>query len=469
MGQWIAASAASRSRLRFSKDWLVIGSLACVAVMDLVSMPMLGYSEEHAALLQALLRELAEVEAQLNSRLGSAELEINGEDSRERLLTARLETLQAMMAIRGAVATPVDQAWTEGAGLVDQGDSDLLKQAVSLRSAAMRDRDIVEAKRNAQRDERSELLKNLAELAEKTRQETERRDKALASEAIKERELENHCEALEKETQDLRAKLIKAGDRLDARNTMTRFFRAQKSGVARQQQKAAQEALGAKLILNLKRITDAHLAKVDAERHQIIDDHDAEKTRHRQRVLEIQEQREAKMSKHKEQVQELQQEIDSLEQSFEERWAEGEEQLQQQLVEQEKRAQQTMEKLELELSKQGDALRRDVAAAQEACSEQQLDLSEVGDSMEKEIREQLESKRRGIEVNSEAERSRFAIAREKMDTGTNHFVQEAQMFSQGIKYLRDTYSSQPRSPRVRPSPRISARPPAYNLLAEAYG
>jgi len=65
------------------------------------------------------------------------------------------------------------------------------------------------------------------------------------------------------ETQELRAKLVKAGDRLDARNAMTAFFKDQRRGLARQQAKAGQEAMGAKLILNLKRITDAYLAKVD--------------------------------------------------------------------------------------------------------------------------------------------------------------------------------------------------------------
>lgn len=427
--------------------------------MDPVNIPMLGYAEEHAALLQALLRELADVEVQLNNCLRTAE-----SDARERLLTARLETLQAMTAIRAAVAAPVDQAWTEGAGVIDQGDVDLLKQAVSLRSAAVRDRDIVEAKRNAQRGERADLLKRLAELAEQTRRETERRDKALASATVKEQELEDHCLALEKETQSLRVQLVKAGDRLDARNAMTRFFRVKRRGVARQQAKAAQEALGAKLILNLKRVTDAHLAKVDAERTKIIDDHDAEKIRHRQKMLELQEQRAARVSKNKDEVQKLQQDIDDLQQSFEERWAEGEEQLRQQLEEQQKRAQQTIDKLAQELSKQGDALRRDVEAAQEACSEQQMDLSSVGDEMEKEILAQLESKRRAIEVNAEAERCRFARAREKMDDVTDHFVQESQMFSQGIKYLRETYTGQPRSPRCLP------RPPVCDLLAQAaYG
>lgn len=434
--------------------------------MDPLNIPMLGYAEEHAALLQALLRELADVEVQLNNGLESTELESHGEDAQERLLKARLETLQAMTAIRAAVAAPVDQAWTEGAADIDQGDVDLLKQAVSLRSAAVRDRDIVEAKRNAQRGEREELLKRLAELAEQTRRDTERRDKALASETVKERELEDHCQALEKETQDLRAQLIKAGDRLDARNAMTRFFRVKRRGVARQQQKAAQEALGAKLILNLKRITDAHLAKVDAERNAILDDHDAEKTRQRHRMLEFQDQRGSRVSQNKGLVQELQQDIASMEQSFEERWAEGEEQLRQQLEEQEKRAQQTIEKLGQELSKQGDALRRDATAAQEACSEQQLDLSSVGDEMEKEIRSQLDSKRCAIEVNAEAERCRFARAREKMDGVTDHFVQESQMFAQGIKYLRETYTGQLRSPRCPSIP----RPPVCNLLAEAaYG
>jgi len=432
------------------------------AVMNVVHMPMLGYSEEHAALLQALLRELGELEAQLNRHMESTKF---GEDSRRRLLTARLETLQAMMAIRGAVATPVDPEWTEGDGHADQGDVDLLQQAVSLRSAAIRDRDIVEAKRNAQRGERAELLVSLAELAEQSRKETERRDEALATEASKERALENHCEALEKETQELRAKLVKAGDRLDARNAMIAFFKDKRRGLARQQVKAGQEALGARLILNLKRITDAHLAKVDAERSQITDNHDAEKTRHRRRVMEIQETRKARMTQHNQRVQELQQEIDSLEQSFEDRWAEGEEQLQQTLAEQERRAQQTMEKLELELSKQGDALRRDVAAAQEACSEQQLDLSEVGDSLEKEIKEELESKRHSIEVAAETERSSFIIARQKMDEGTKHHLQEAQMFAQGIKYLRETYSSQPRSPRYRS---VIAKPSPYNLPAVEY-
>eukprot|EP00930_Biecheleria_cincta_P073745 TRINITY_DN61036_c0_g1_i1.p1 TRINITY_DN61036_c0_g1~~TRINITY_DN61036_c0_g1_i1.p1 ORF type:complete len:435 (+),score=112.69 TRINITY_DN61036_c0_g1_i1:126-1430(+) len=434
--------------------------------MDPVNISMLGYAEEHAALLQALLRELSDVDVQLNNCLGTTALENDGQGNRERLLTARLETLQAMTAIRAAVAAPVDKEWTEGAGTIDQGDVDLLKQAVSLRSAAMADRDLVEAKRNAQRGERAELLKRLAELAEQTRRENERREKAFASETVKERELEDHCQALEKETQDLRAQLIKAGDRLDARNTMTRFFRVKRRGVARQHAKATQEAMGARLILNLKRVTDAHLAKVEAETNQIIEGRDAEQARHRQRMLELQQQHEARMSKHKDRVQELQQEIDNLQQSFEHRWAEGEEQLRQQLGEQEKRAQQTIEKLGQELSKQGDALRRDVAAAQEACSEQQLDLSEVGDELEKDIRTQLESKRRAMEVNAEGERCRFAVAREKMDNVTDHFVQESQMFAQGIKYLKETYSSQSRSPRCRG---VSPRPEVCKLLSEAYG
>lgn len=366
--------------------------------------------------------------------------------------------------MQNASKTDLDPAWTSSDIAVDEGDIETLKEATSLRSASLRDRDMAEAGLAALRSERSDLLDRLSQLAEENLKCSAQQEEALQVQTAKETEMEEECKALEKETQDLRNELFVRIRRLEARSTMNHFFNVHKRGMASRQAKAAQEAEGAKLILQLKKITDAHLAKVENERQDILAKQEELKAKHAERWQDLKEQWQDRQSKHGEEVQELHQEIADLETSFKAKWAEGEKQTRQVIKEQQRKAQQAIEELEAELEAQSNLLRSEVGKAKEELDAREHNLEEVGDTMESELKAELDRKKQAIFANSEAEKQRFFEARLRHERVADGLRGEALMFDQGIQFLQEIYASKARTPRPPPRPAGPSRPSPYSVV-----
>jgi len=427
--------------------------------------PMLGHAPDHHAMVEAVKRELAAVSERLGAQLkDSTDSAAPRENSFQSMLLARSEISKALDFVQSAAKMDLDADWTLNDALADDGDLETLKEASSMRSASLRDRDMAEAGLAALRTERSELLERLNQMAAELSDCAAQQDEALQEQTAKEREMERECKAMEKETQDLRTELIRRIRRLEARSTMNHFFNVHKRGMASRQAKAAQEAEGAKLILQLKHVTDAHLAKVESERQNILDQQDEFKAKHAERWRELQAQYEDRQSKHSNEVQELRQEIADIEKGFKAKWAEGEKQTKQLMKDQQWKAEQAMSKLEAELEAQSDLLRSDVARAREELENHYHNLEEVGDTLESEMKAELDRKKQAIFVNSDAERQRFLEARLRNERAADGLRGEAQMFDQGIRFLQEAYASKARTPRPPPPHSGPARPSPYSVV-----
>lgn len=409
---------------------------------------MLGYEDEHLALLEAVTRELGAVEAQLTAGI----LDAQGSETRL-LAVARSQVAKAFRAVQGAAATAVDASWIEGDSRADFGDLETLREASTLRCSALRSRDLAEAQLSMLRSERAELLSRLQSLAEEEGIANEEQQASALAEIERERRLEAQCEELERKTQNLRNEVLSKGRRLDARNVLGAFIVQQHFGAARRQAKAEEEASGAKQILELKRVTDAHLKRVEDERNEVLKTYAEEKAKLEDRAKMLQNEWGERRSRHHEEVVELEREIAGVEGGFEERWNDGEEQLRFLLEEQNLRARQAIQKLELEMSAQNEILRNHAVVLEDAASAQQLDLAEVGRAAEDKMEAQLEAKRLEIEMTAEVERQRCSKIRRKNLLKVDVLAEEAQMFQQGIKFLRESYSGFERETPQRPLPR----------------
>jgi len=416
---------------------------------------MLGNEEEHSALLQAIIRELAAVETHLAKGPGKDSVDIAA--SGELVSRARLEIAHAVKHMKDAAVMPIDSSWTAGDSSCDRGDLETLQGAASLRSAAMRDRDMAEAELGVQRDERHALLKRLEDLAREQHLHRQEQNAECAAHEDREKQLEAECEAYEQGTQDLREQVLSQGRRIEAMNTVTRFFQFTKKTAQKKQARAAQEAYGAKLILQLKRITDAHLAKVQHEQQCIKDEIEEVKVQHEEKTEELKDKWAKRQSQHNIEVDALKQELTKLQESFEVQWAEGDRQLRQVLEDHERRSQTSLAELESQLVAQSEVLKGEAEQAQSEASVQQMDLAEVGDTYEREMKAQLEVKKHDIEVKCDLERKRFGRIRARNDAAADYLKQEAKMFHQGISYLRETYSGPHRRPRP-PPPALPEQP-----------
>lgn len=399
--------------------------------------PMLGYAEEHRSVLQALSQELKTLESQLAAAASEFVCPVGIlAATSQRLEGARLELVSAQQCVQEALGKDVDDEW-----LCPAEEAPELAQAAELRRSAQQERQAAEATLLQQRATRVELLQRLQEVTRQNQKAIDQRQVELDKEAAIERQLKATCEAWERETEEIREEVLAQGRRLDARNTVTSFFQVPPRDAARRQAKAQQEAEEAKVILQLKRISDSHLSKVHGEQNKIEEKIDGLRAKHEKRMGELQEQWQIRKQKHEAEVGELQKELAEMDAAFEARWAEEDEKLKLMLEQQEIRGQEAIAQLEAELLRQSDALRSEVQAVQEESSLQEVDLKEVGDSMESEIKAQLELKKQAIMDSSDADIHRFQSIRKSNEKVTEDLIEEAKLFRQGIEYLRDVYSN----------------------------
>ncbi|CAJ1403418.1 unnamed protein product [Effrenium voratum] len=400
--------------------------------------------------MEALHRELSALEAQVSA--GASTLGTVFAHAGDSFETARSELERAQESLQQALCLEVDSEWR-----VEAEDPETLAEAMQLRSEAQRARDVAEANLLRQRAERIELLQRLQEVTRQNSRAIERHQAQLDKEADLEKLLVAECEERERETQEIRDEILAQGRRLDARNTVTTFFQVPPRDAARRHAKALQEAEGAKVILQLKRLTDEHLARVQFEESRVLQKTENLRVKHQKKMEDLQDQWQKRQQKHQDEVQELRSELGQMEENFEARWAEGDQKLRQLLEQQDQRAQEAISHLSTELLRQSELLKQEVEAAQEESNTQEVDLKEVGNSMEQEIKAQLELKKQAIEESSDAELQRFQSIRKHNEKATEHLIEEAKIFQQGIAYLRDAYSHT-RKPRPRAPTDVSQSP-----------
>lgn len=408
--------------------------------------PMLGYAEEHRALLQALCSELQLLESQVAeaaagiaipaAMMAPAGLPLEG---------ARLELALAQQCVQRALAKDVDDEW-----LCIGADDGVLSEATELLGTARSERDAAEATLLHQRAARIELLQRLHDVTRQNAKALEKHQVELDKEADVEKQLKALCEERERETQEIREEVLAQGRRLDARNTVTSFFQVPPRDVARRHLKAHQEAEEAKVILQLKRISDSHLARAQGEQNKVEQKIENLKAKHEKKMGDLQDQWQRRKQKHEDEVQELEKELAEMEAAFEARWAEEDEKLTQMLEEQEMKGQEAIAQLEAELLRQSDLLKSEVQSVHEESNLQEVDLKEVGTSLENEIKAQLEHRKQAIQDSSDADMQRFQNIRKTSEKVTDELIEEAKLFQQGISFLRDVYSNAPRKARHRP-------------------
>jgi len=294
---------------------------------------------------------------------------------------------------------------------------------------------------------RSELLLRLQEVTKENAKAIERRQALLDEEAKLEAQLEAKCEEVEAETQEIRDEVLMQGRRLDARNTVRSFFQVPPRNAVRKCMRSTQECEPAKVIVQIKRNADMHLARVQSEQDRIQQKVEAIRAKHQKKSETLQEQWEQRKSRHQQEVAELQHELSEMEEKFEARWAEEDRALQEILASQDKRGQAAIAELKTELLRQSDLLRNEVQSAQQESNTQEVDLKEVGESMEQELKARMEVKKQAMVETSETEVRRFRGYREGNEKAAEHLMEEAKIFQQGICYLREAYSRTPRVPR----------------------
>jgi len=424
-----------------------------LASMALPKLPMLGYVNEHKAVLQAVVEELTALESQVAEAAGpvapdgSRGLGLAGvfQAASETLEAARSELALALACVQRALQKPLDAEWS----VDDRSDDDLeaLEEASRLRASAQKARSAAEAKLANQRFMRSELLLRLQEVTKENAKAIERRQALLDEEAKLEAQLEAKCEEVEAETQEIRDEVLMQGRRLDARNTVRSFFQVPPRDAVRKCMRSTQECEPAKVIVQIKRNADMHLARVQSEQDRIQQKVEAIRAKHQKKSETLQEQWEQRKSRHQQEVAELQHELSEMEEKFEARWAEEDRALQEILASQDKRGQAAIAELETELLRQSDLLRNEVQSAQQESNTQEVDLKEVGESMEQELKARMEVKKQAMVETSETEVRRFRGYREGNEKAAEHLMEEAKIFQQGICYLREAYSRTPRVPR----------------------
>ncbi|CAE8692324.1 unnamed protein product [Polarella glacialis] len=419
---------------------------------------MLGYADHHHALLQAVARELNSVHAQMAEGIGDANCE--DRDNAARLTVARSQVAAALKAVRCAVAKEVDASWMEGDVGADAGDLETLQEAATLRSSALRARDVAEAKLTALRGDKEELLLRLKDLAEQEVIAAEDQEAYFMEESEREENLLSQCKELERDTQNLRNQVISKGRRLDARWSLNHAFAQQRRSADRTKAKAIEDAEGAKMILSLKKITETHLKMREEERAEVQIANEADKKKLKERAETLRIEFEQICEGHQGQASELEAHIADLERNFEEGWNEGDCQLRQILEEQNRRAQQAIEKLEQELQAQSHILQANVDCLEETGEGDHHDLIEVGRAAEERMEAQLDAKRRDIELNSEVERLRCEQLRRKHLHKAEILSEEARLFQQGIGFLRESYSGFQRTVKASPRP-----PPVPNYAS----
>eukprot|EP00435_Cladocopium_sp_Y103_P053514 s107_g17.t1 len=361
---------------------------------------------------------------------------------------ARLELALAQQCVQRALTKDVDDEWL-CIGVAD--DAGVLSEATELLGTARSERDAAEATLLHQRAARIELLQRLHDVTKQNAKALEKHQVELDKEADVEKQLKALCEERERETQEIREEVLAQGRRLDARNTVTSFFQVPPRDVARRHLKAHQEAEEAKVILQLKRISDSHLARAQGEQNKVEQKIENLKAKHEKKMGELQDQWQRRKQKHEDEVQELEKELAEMEAAFEARWAEEDEKLTQMLEEQEIKGQEAIAQLEAELLRQSDLLKSEVQSVHEESNLQEVDLKEVGTSLENEIKAQLELRKQAIQDSSDADMQRFQNIRKTSEKVTDELIEEAKLFQQGISFLRDVYSNAPRKARHRPS------------------
>ncbi|OLP98528.1 hypothetical protein AK812_SmicGene19010 [Symbiodinium microadriaticum] len=387
----------------------------------------------------AVVEELTALESQVAEAAGpvapdgSRGLGLKGvfQAASDTLEAARSELALALGCLERALQKPVDAEWTVDDRTHD--DLEALEEAGRLRAAAQKARNAAEAKLANQRFMRSELLLRLQEVTKENAKAIERRQALLDEEAKLEAQLEAKCEEVEAETQEIRNEVLMQGRRLDARNTVRSFFQVPPRDAVRKCMRSTQECEPAKVIVQIKRNADMHLARVQSEQDRVQEKVEAIRAKHQKKAEALQEQWEQRKSRHQQEVEELQRELSEMEEKFEARWAEEDKALQEILASQDKRGQAAIAELETELLRQSDLLRNEVQSAQQESNTQEVDLKEVGESMEQELKARMEVKKQVMVETSEAEVRRRPPS--------------AKIFQQGISYLREAYSRTPRVPQ----------------------
>jgi len=422
-------------------------------------LPMLGHAEEHRALLQAICCELQTLESQLAEAAAGNALPIGiVTPASQRLEGARSELALAEQCVQRALQKDVDDEWL-CIGVAD--DMDTLSEATELLRTGRNERDAAEANLLHQRAARIELLQRLHDVTRQSSKALEKQQLELDKEAGLEKQLRALCEERERETQEIREEVLAQGRRLDARNTVTRFFQVPPRESARRHMKAQQDVEEAKVILQLKRISDSHLARVQGEQNKVEQKIDNLKAKHEKKMGDLQDQWQRRKQQHDEEVEELEKELAQMESLFEARWAEEDAKLTQMLEEQEIKGQEAIAQLEAELLRQSDLLKNEVQSVHEEASLQETDLKEVGTSLETEIKAQLEQRKQAIQDSSDADMQRFRNIRKTNEKVTDGLIDEARLFQQGLAFLRDAYSNTPRKMPHRPTGLTLPSPSPY--------
>ncbi|CAL1171962.1 unnamed protein product [Cladocopium goreaui] len=198
---------------------------------------------------------------------------------------ARLELALAQQCVQRALAKDVDDEW-----LCIGADDGVLSEAAELLGTARSERDAAEATLLHQRAARIELLQRLHDVTRQNAKALEKHQVELDKEADVEKQLKALCEERERETQEIREEVLAQGRRLDARNTVTSFFQVPPRDVARRHLKAHQEAEEAKVILQLKRISDSHLARAQGEQNKVEQKIENLKAKHEKKMGDLQDQ-----------------------------------------------------------------------------------------------------------------------------------------------------------------------------------
>eukprot|EP00434_Breviolum_minutum_P033794 symbB.v1.2.029904.t1/scaffold3322.1/size91521/2 len=391
----------------------------------------------------AICCELQTLESQLAEAAAGNALPIGiVTPASQRLEGARSELALAEQCVQRALQKDVDDEWL-CIGVAD--DLDTLSEATELLRTGRNERDAAEANLLHQRAARIELLQRLHDVTRQNSKALEKQQLELDKEAGLEKQLRALCEERERETQEIREEVLAQGRRLDARNTVP------PRESARRHMKAQQDVEEAKVILQLKRISDSHLARVQGEQNKVEQKIDNLKAKHEKKMGDLQDQWQRRKQQHEEEVEELEKELAQMESLFEARWAEEDAKLTQMLEEQEIKGQEAIAQLEAELLRQSDLLKNEVQSVHEEASLQEVDLKEVGTSLETEIKAQLEQRKQAIQDSSDADMQRFRNIRETNEKVTDGLIDEARLFQQGLAFLRDAYSNTPRKMPHRPT------------------
>mmetsp|Transcript_57131 Transcript_57131/g.125477 ORF Transcript_57131/g.125477 Transcript_57131/m.125477 type:complete len:472 (+) Transcript_57131:50-1465(+) len=428
---------------------------------------------EVRALLEAASRELALVHAEIRP----PKTAVAGQEAAPLLVShARSEVASAQSAADEAIRTWVGLP-TCGAdldGVEEEDRTEVLLQAWRLRASAVRDRDKAEARLQALRGERAELLLRLAQLTSESREgdgeDTLMSSTSAVSEDPSEGPLLAECEALEARARTLQHEVAMRSKRLTAQAQFGVVLGRRRRAIRRRHGRSAAEGERSREILSIQRSTIEHLKYVAEQCGEVDQAISAMQRDCESKAEQLQSEWSAQQARYQEEAAQLEQKISDLQQECNERLEASEQEMERRLEERRRLADEERARVNRQMEELDEQRESELAKAREEVDRQQQILVEARESAFGKVEAKLSEKRQELQARSDAERFRCEAQREKLLYKADCMAAEVRHYRSNIDKMNENYRlrqvTRPQSPGSPRSVISALRKAARSLSPE---